>query len=917
MSDGDQRLLFAIERRMDDDDDADAPLPVAADRDPSARASTRMRPAAGGIDLTRALPQLQATDLQRIARRFAPGIRLPVKKADLARTIADTLGSPPRIDAVVARLAPVELELLAELARRGGGAAAWELATHVALRGHAPPTLERRPHEFYRWLGSSGASALLKPMVEEGLLVRAGGPAWPPGAGPYDDAWVGADPRLLARVPLRRPADPVPLDLPAAAPPPAGAPHPMAVVLEVIDAALLVLDLGGVPLTRAETIARPFVRRLERERPLRAGRMETLVHTLFALGLLRPPSEAGATGRAHPWLVDREDLATFLRLPPYLAYAAIVDASCRVGDGRVDVGWGEGAYGDARAGALRRAVFDALPALPAHPVALEEAATALWRGPLVNVFGWPERAGVPSQYGRRQPWEIASVLAGTCVRLALLATSEAPRALGMPPDDVPPPQSIALALGARWYAAARARLLGHAGPEDDGLALVPHATRGASGADGAATDDAAATAPAAGHDAAPGHAWPLVVQPNFEVLAYLDRLDTEAVAALTCATAVRIDPNTAAFELDRRSVSRALGLGRDVDGLIADLRAHAGAVPANVERAMRDWAERRDRLRATLDARLVEYADEAARDAALAQLPRARPVGERFALIPPRAKAPAGERHRYRDTPERGITVDAAGNVRITGALDLAGRVVVHALTRAGPRGRLAFDPDAVRARPLPGGWRDVLKARLAKAMPAHVDALLLAWSGDAPPPALQGAVLFRHPRASAWAQHPRLAPYLGAALNDATYLVAGEAIAPLAAALRELGVEVDGTGAAPVVGGVVAVAGAEARAAADAAPVDRLVTGLSTRRVRERLEEAIAAHQLVELRYAPERERYGRYGRVHRSRGKVRTARFEPLLVRHRGSLPYLHARPVDAEGDDDEELIRIGYVEAIAVIG
>ena len=915
MSDGDQHLLFAIGRLMDgDDDDADAPLPVVADRDPSARASARGRTGAEKVDLTRALPQLQVTDLQRIARRFAPGVRLPVKKADLARTIAETLASPARIDAVVARLAPLELELLAELARRGGVADAWELATHVALRGYALPALERRPYEFHRWLGSSSASALLKPLVDEGLLVRAGGPAWPPGVGPYEEAWVGADPRLLARVPPRRPAATKPLDVPTASEPPAGAPHPMATVLEVLDAALLVLDLGGVPLTRAETIARPFVRRLERERPLRAGRMETLVHTLFALGLLRPPSDIGATGRAHPWLVDREELATFLRLPPYLAYAAIVDAACRVGDGRVDVGWSEGAYGEAPARALRRAVVDALPSLPVHPVALEEAAGALWRGPLVRVFGWPERAGVPSQYGRRQPHEIANVLAGACVRLSLLATSEAPHALGMPPDDPPPPQSIALALGARWYAAARARLLGHAGPEDDGLAPGPHATRVAPGADAAAS-----TARAAGHAASPGHARPLVVQPNFEVLAYLDRLDAEATAALTCATAVRIDPNTATFVLDRRSVSRALGLGRDVDAVIADLRANAGSVPANVERAMRDWAERRDRLRATLDARLVEYADEAARDAALAQLPRARAVGERFALLPPRAKAPAGERHRYRDVPERGIAVDPAGNLRVTGALDLAGRAVVHALTRAGPRGRLAFDPDAVRAGPLPGGWRDALRARLAKAMPAHVDALLRAWSGDGPPPALQGAVLFRHPRASAWAQHPRLAPYLGAALNDTTFLVAGEAIAPLTAALRELGVEVDAPGAAPVGGGALAVAGAEVFAAGDAisaAAVDRLVAGLSTRRVRERLEEAIAAHHLVELRYAPERERSGRHGRVHRSRGKVRTGRFEPLLVRHRGSLPYLHARPVDAAGDDDEELIRIGYVEAIAVI-
>lgn len=914
MSDGDQRLLLDIGRLLDgDDDEAGVPLPVTVDRDPNARASTRTPPGAEEADLTRALPQLQVTDLQRIARRFAPGIRLPIKKADLARTIAETLASPDRIDAVVARLSPVELELLSELARRGGGADAWELATHVALRGHRAPVIDRRSYEFHRWLGSSGASALLKPLVEEGLLVRASGPAWPPGVGPYDEAWVGADPRLLERVPRHGPTAPVPLDVSVASEPPAAAPHPMATVLEVLDAALLVIDLGGVPLTRAETIARPFVRRLERQRPLRAGRMETLVHTLFAMGLMRAPDELGATGRAHPWLVDRAVLAAFLRLPPYLAYAAVVDASCRVGDGGVDASWSDGAYGGAPARALRRAVFDALPALPAHPVALEEAAAALWRGPLVNVFGWPERSGVPNQYGRRQPWEIASVLAGACVRLGLLATSEPPRTLGMLLDDAPPPQSIAVALGARWYAAARARLLGRSELEDDATALGANVTQAPSAAEGAADNGRGV-----GLDADAGHAWPLVVQPNFEVLAYLDRLDADATAALTCATAVRIDPNTATFEIDRPSVSRALALGRGVDAVIEDLRAHAGAVPANIERAMRDWAERRERLRTTLDARLAEYADEAARNAALAALPRARPVGERFALLPPRTKAPAGERHRYRAEPARGIAVDATGSVRVTGRLDLAGRAVLHALTRAGPRGRLAIDPDAVRAGPLPGGWRDVLKARLTKALPVHMDALLRTWSGDGPLPALQGAVLFRHPRASSWAHHPRLAPYLSAALNDTTYLVATDAIAPLTAALRELGVEV----AAPsVVSDAAPTAGADASPTGDgstaAAPVDRLVSGLSTRRVRERLEEAIAGHQLVELRYAPERERYGRYGRVHRSRGKVRTARFEPLLVRYRGSLPYLHARPVDAEGDDDEELIRIGYVEAIAVIG
>ena len=911
MTDDPQLELFAIERLLDGDDDAPgAPMPVVLDHDPSAPRAGAARSGAAEVDLTRALPHLQVPELQRIARRLDPGARVPVKRADLAATIAATLASPERLDAVIARLAPLELELLAELARRGGGADAWELATHVALRGYGAPSFERRPYDYNRWLGNSGAAALLTPLVDDGLLVRAGGPAWPPAAGPYDEASVGADPRLLAHVPRGRPAGPTPIDVPEVAEAPAHAPHPMAVVLETLDAAHLVLDLGGVPLTRAGTIMRPFVRRAGRERPLRAWRMETLLHTLFAAGLIRAPKDRGASGRANPWPVDREELAAFERLPPYVAYAAIVDAACRVGEGAVDEGWSEGLYGAAPTRALRRAVVDALPALPSHPVSLEVAAVALWRGPLVHVFAWPERPGPSSDYGRRQPWEVAAVLAGTCVRLGLLATSEAPHALGGPPSDPPPPQTIAPAMGASWYAAARARLLGHAGPEDDASELGVHATRPVTQA-----GPAGVAGPGAGESTSPGHAWPLLVQPNLEVHAYLDRLDADAVAALTCATAVRLDAHTATFEIDRRSVSRALDLGRDVDGVIADLRAHAGAVPANVERSIRDWAARRDRLRVTLDARLVEYADAAARDAAVERLAGARPVGDLFALLARRAKAPAGDRHRYRDAPERLIAIDRAGGLRITGPPDLAGRAVVHALTRAGPRGGWVFDPDAIRAGPLPGGWRDVVRARLATPLPAHVDALLRAWSGDGPPPTLQGAILFRHAKASAWAQHPRLAPHLTAALNDTTYLVAADAIAPLTEALRELGIVIDApVGFAPGSAKGTA-AGTDAAAPAAAEPVDSLVTGLSTRRIRERLEEAIAAHHLVDLRYAPERERYGQYGRVRRSGGRVRTARFEPLLVRYRGSLPYLHARPVDG-GDDEEELIRIGYVEAIAVL-
>jgi hypothetical protein len=550
-------------------------------------------------------------------------------------------------------------------------------------------------------------------------------------------------------------------------------------------------------------------------------------------------------------------------------------------------------------------------ALPAHPVALEEAAAALWRGPLVRVFGWAEREGVPSQYGRRQPSEIASVLAGR-LRAARAPGDQrgAPRARHAPrrsattPDDRARPGRALVRRGPR--AAARAR--GSGGRRGSRWGPTRRGGRRRRHSGGRRLRDA----PGAGQDAAPGHAWPLVVQPNFEVLAYLDRLDAAAVAALTCATAVRIDPNTAALRArptEREPRPRPRPRRRRRDRRPARARG-GGARQRRARHARLGRAARPAARHPRCPARRVRRRGRPRRRPG--DLPRARAVGERFALLPPRAKAPAGERHRYRDAPERGIAVDAAGNVRVTGALDLAGRAVVHALTRVGPRGRRAFDPDAIRAGPLPGGWRDVLKARLAKAMPAHVDALLRAWSGDGPPPALQGAVLFRHPRASAWAQHPRLAPYLGAALNDATYLVAVEAVAPLLAALRELGVEVDapaGTGGrwhrrlgCARTGRRGRCRGRPSRHRPQHPARPRAARGGDRRAPARRAALRAGARELRPGRPRPPLARQGAHGPLRAAAGAP--PRLAPLPARATGRRRC----------DDDEELIRIGYVEAIA---
>jgi hypothetical protein len=91
----------------------------------------------------------------------------------------------------------------------------------------------------------------------------------------------------------------------------------------------------------------------------------------------------------------------------------------------------------------------------------------------------------------------------------------------------------------------------------------------------------------------------LALQPNLEIVAYLDSADARQVCILSrfAASASRADSPVQTFELRRDSLYRALESGMTLEEVRAFLTEHGRTeLPANVERMLSEWAGRRESL---------------------------------------------------------------------------------------------------------------------------------------------------------------------------------------------------------------------------------------------------------------------------------------------------------------------------------
>lgn len=129
-------------------------------------------------------------------------------------------------------------------------------------------------------------------------------------------------------------------------------------------------------------------------------------------------------------------------------------------------------------------------------------------------------------------------------------------------------------------------------------------------------------------------AW--VVQPNYDIVVYLDAVSPAQLAFLEQhAERRQAEAHTAHYQLTRESVYRGLeGGDATVESVLETLRQGARTeLPQNVEREMHEWAGQRERITITAKARLIAFPSAETRALALEAGLHGTPVGETYVLV--------------------------------------------------------------------------------------------------------------------------------------------------------------------------------------------------------------------------------------------------------------------------------------------
>jgi hypothetical protein len=248
-------------------------------------------------------------------------------------------------------------------------------------------------------------------------------------------------------------------------------------------------------------------------------------------------------------------------------------------------------------------------------------------------------------------------------------------------------------------------------------------------------------APTSGEHAA--GAW--VVQPNFDVMVYLDRTTPPQLAFLERhAERTQSQQYMAHYRLTRESVYQGLESGTTLDVFLEELRRHAQTpLPQNVTVEIREWAALREQVILHHRADLLEFADTAARDAMLATNIDGSAVGDRYLLlgstVTQRKRLPKSvgriERLNYAQPLPKVLRADETGGLQLKGAvIDLLIEAQLDQWSDRTKDGQWQLTPATVRAFIKAGGrineLIDLLTARLAHHLPPLLELALRNWSG-------------------------------------------------------------------------------------------------------------------------------------------------------------------------------------------
>jgi hypothetical protein len=868
--------------------------------DGSRRGASRL----GMVGLDTMLEHMNAEQLKQVAKRFHPEANAS-RVVESRRAVLEALGSAALLNKMIDALSPLERALLSEVKRRGGAVDGWALIVYAALHDFEP-VVHVGGSVYKDQLNHAPGIGYLGVLLRDGLLIPASNHApWfvtPHLYGSERDAGddlVFVDPRVLMRLPDEPSPSVRPLELEPLSSVTPSSNHPLQSLLELFEAMQLILEEGGLQITQSGRVSKPLLARLSKRRPWLEVRLDSLLQLGLSLGLLEVPENSSAKD---PWRVNSPLLRKLKEAPLAISYAFMVEAFLDVAEiPAADSGSSRQASLISKAVA-GRALLESLELLADHPVGMEEALEGLWQRALKYLFTSPRMRYrvVNEDTEPERPIWFTDILLGTFRDLGLIAVAERLDVAAKPSEaahgdlhvmrddnvvrfrspsegDTAYRYVVMPALGLSWLAQGRQLQRAEQPPELEQLRRLLGLN------------------PDTGKPDKPS----LLIQPNFDILVYLDELSPLALIVLSCADCHRIDAQTASYTITRSSLYRALETGLELHTLLELLQEHSMGVPDNVAHSLRDWASRRERLRVRDNVKLLEYADQKERDAALDKLKGARGLAERFILLDDNASPPKVEVcHQYSLAPTRTLRFHPEGYFRLEGATDLAGRAVLAQLATQDSEGRYHLEIAKACSGALTTAARDTLAARAQGGLPPQLEVLMNIWAGKNAAPALATISVFQHPSATALAKHPRIARCLDKPLNDTSYLVKKGQERQLEQILSELGLTFTQGFMADIKPQVTQ---------------GSMQRGLDTRKMRVMIETTISEGRSLELHYHRENVKYDDYGYTKKSKGKLITERVTPEAVMYSGSTPYLTGKTLSKS---EHRYIRIGYIAGIAVL-
>lgn len=577
------------------------------------------------------LPRFNANVLKRLARLWIGPEASKLSKTDCVEGIIKALAEPETVRQVVAGLSEFEQAALGLLKFHGQTAPTRTFAMQLLMLGL--PFAERSAGSSYRsYDGDSYAGLNL--LLNKGLLVlrdwqsSSGYSSQPEISDYHYRPEVFTDLRILSQV---EPAAPVALELaPVTGLGPGQAKHPGEAVLRLISLAEALRKIGRIDLTRKGRPAKPFLTKLTKT--LGWGDLQAtdtplpdpplFFFKLFegagfiqhqpgdTLGLnpnLTKTFESPYEAQASRWVQAYSGLTGWVEYVPASVYLSDDELlrTNKFNDCRAALLMGLAALPDAsgwyRIRDLSEAIYQRIgerfslgyvhPFYAFSHTQNAEEQRQKWRNQVHTNWRKAE-----------QPW-IAQAVTGPLFQLGLIELVELTAATSPKKSDA-------------WC--FRLTELGRAVLYDQ-LRSVQGGQREVRTVRFPAPD---------------GSCW--IVQPNFDVIAFLDRASPARLAFLErIAERKPSEGVTALYHLTRETVYAGLESGIEASTLVETLSQGCDyPLPDNIRQTLTDWAERREQLSVYRASSVLEFPDQLSRDAQLAKKQSVgTPIGDRFLVL--------------------------------------------------------------------------------------------------------------------------------------------------------------------------------------------------------------------------------------------------------------------------------------------